>query len=110
MAIDENFLSDILKGEIEKISKNDVFDAISKFLVHPRREMRAWDYGLQELSYPCWIVLEHADSNRCIAYCDEGFGPSHAWGLLFVSGSHYGMGMDSAWFNSLEEAFLDLIA
>jgi len=52
----------------------------------------------------CWTVLEHQPSGTGIAYCEEGFGPDFPWGLVFLSGPHMSMGMDSAWFASLEDA------
>ena len=44
-------------------------------------------------------------ANTGIAYCPEGFGPRDPWGLVFLSGEHMSMGMDSGWFTSLEDAF-----
>ena len=63
------------------------------------------DYGEESRTYPCWIVLEHRASNTGIAYCAYGFGPGDPWGLLFLGGPHLSMGMDSAWFVTLEDAF-----
>lgn len=100
----------LLNVELEKIERKDVHDAIVPLLVCPRCELRAWDYEPQGQKFPCWIVLEHPSSNTCIAYCDKGFGPSHSWGVLFISGPYMTMGMDSGWFQSLEEAFLDSMA
>ncbi|CAG0933531.1 hypothetical protein TFLX_03094 [Thermoflexales bacterium] len=64
--------------------------------------------GKKGQTYPCWIVLEHKESNTGIAYCDYGFGPKDPWGLVFLSGDS--MGMDSGWFSSLEDAFRESMA
>lgn len=97
----------LVAGELAKIKKPELVDAIRALLVPPRCELRAWDYEKQNQSYRCWIILELRDSNVCIAFCEEGFGPSHPWGLLFKSGPHMDMGMNSQWYRSLEEAYLD---
>jgi len=73
--------------------------------VRPRCELRPWDYGAPGDTHPCWVVLEHPESNTAIVYSDVGFGPKMPWGLLFISGEHMSMGMDSSWFTSLDEAF-----
>ena len=79
--------------------------ALRPLLVVPHVEQREWDYGSDNQTYPCWIVLEHDPSNTAIVYCAEGFGPASPWGLLFLRGEHLSMGMDSGWFSSLEDAF-----
>ena len=50
------------------------------------------------------LVLKHQHSDTGIAYCEQGFGPSDPWGLVFLSGDHMGIGMDSGWFSTLESA------
>jgi hypothetical protein len=55
-------------------------------------------------------VLEHHTSNTGIAYCPTGFGPSDPWGLVLLSGDHMNMGMDCAWFTSLESAMRESMA
>ena len=54
--------------------------------------MRGWDFGEPGQKFPCWIVLDHLPTNTCIAYCENGFGPSYPWGLLFIKGQHLSMG------------------
>ena len=83
---------------------------IRALLVEPYPvELRPWDYG-QPDSYICWTVLEHPESNSAIVYCDGGFGPKSPWGLVCLSGSYMGMGMDSGWFTNLEDAYRDSFA
>ncbi len=69
--------------------------------------MRAWDYGTPGEKFLCWVVLEHAASNTGIAYCEHGFGPTMPWGLLFLSGPHMSMGMDSGWYEHFLEAYFE---
>ena len=52
----------------------------------------------------CWTVLEPQPSGIGIAFCEDGFGPDFRWGIVFLSGPHMNMGMDSAWFATLEDA------
>jgi len=55
-------------------------------------------------------VIEHRESNTGIAFCNQGFGPAYPWGLVFLSGEHMSIGMDSGWFISLEQAMRDSMA
>lgn len=96
--------------EIQRIGDPRVAEKIRELAVTPYPVERLWDYGRPEERYSCWTVLEHAASNTGIAYCLEGFGPSDPWGLVFLSGPHMSIGMDSAWFASLEDAFRESMA
>ena len=100
----------LVAQQLGRISQPELARAIRPFLVQPRCEPRPWDYGEPNQTYPCWIVAEHRPSNTAIAFCESGFGPSYPWGLLFLSGPHLNMGMDSQWFKSLQEAFRDSMA
>jgi hypothetical protein len=100
----------LVQGELGRISEPALVNAIAPFLVTPRLEDRAWDYGSPDQTYPCWIVLEHPPSKTGIAYCAEGFGPANPWGLLFLSGQHLSTGMDSGWYMTLEDAFRQSMA
>lgn len=71
---------------------------------------RGWDYGKISERFICWTVLEHPPSNTAIAYCEQGFGPSNPWGLVFLTGEQMGIGMDSGWFSTLESAMRDSMA
>ena len=74
-------------------------------MVPVRCEQRGWDYGRANEEYPCWIFAEHLESSTAFAYAEHGFGPSSPWGLLFIKGEHMSIGMDSGWFDSLEDLF-----
>jgi len=100
----------LVQTECGRITEAAVVKAIVALLVKPRLEDRPWDYGEPDQTFPCWIVLEQPPSNTGIAYCPEGFGPASPWGLLFLSGEHLGMGMDSGWYATLEDAFRESMA
>lgn len=68
------------------------------------------NYGVPGEKYTCWTVLEHPASNTGIAYCEKGFGPTCPWGLIFLSGPHMNIGMDAAWYDTLEGAMLESMA
>ena len=96
-------ISDRVANELLKISDPQVVTSLKRFQVHPRPTMRSWDYGEEGEAFTCWHVFEDKRSDTAIVYCSQGFGPKRGWGLVSLSGSY--MGMDSAWFASLEEAF-----
>jgi hypothetical protein len=103
-------IDQLVHSELARIKDSATLSAISQWLVDPRCEQREWDYCDDGRSYPCWIVLEHPPSNTCIVYCEQGFGPSCPWGLVFIAGEHLSMGADYSWCSSLEEAFVESMA
>ena len=94
-------------AQIDRIDQPELVACIEHHLVPPRLENRAWDYGAEGQTFPCWICLEDGPSNTAIAYCEQGFGPADPWGLIFIDGEHTSMGMDSGWFLTLEDAVRD---
>ena len=98
----------LVDAQLAAIADPAISSLVARLRVAPRQEVRPWDYG-EPHEYPCWIVLEHLSSGTAIAYCAQGFGPREPWGLLFLT-RHLSMGMDSAWFSSLEEAVHDNFA
>lgn len=103
-------IATLVTEQVTSIRDLTLREALDKLLVDPYRTDRAWDYGDAGQTYPCWMVLEHPASNTGIAYCSEGFGPSYPWGLVSLSGEHMSIGMDSAWYASLEDAFRESAA
>jgi hypothetical protein len=93
----------VFERELARIAQPDLVALIEQLRVVTRKEHRPWDYGAEDQTFLCWIVLEHAASNTCVAYCSSGFGPGDPWGLLCLA-RHMSMGMDSQWFVSLEDA------
>jgi len=103
-------VSDLVAREVESVTDRRLADQIRALLVTPSPVERLWDYGAPDRRFTCWTVLEHRESNTGIAFCSEGFGPSDPWGLVFLSGPHMNIGMDSSWFVSLEDAFRNSMA
>jgi hypothetical protein len=103
-------IANLVTQQLSSISDEKLTNRIRELLVTPYPVDRAWDYGSPGEQFTCWTVLEHRPSNTGIAYCSEGFGPSYPWGLVFLSGQHMSIGMDSAWFMSLEDAMRDSMA
>jgi hypothetical protein len=104
MPVSADTVRELVKSELAGITQVELADTIRPLLVDPRCELRPWNYSEPEGAFPCWVVLEHTGSGTCVVYCEEGFGPSYPWGLLFLSEPHMDMGMDAQWFLSLEDA------
>jgi hypothetical protein len=102
--IDTKSISDLVGQELSLITDGALLECIRKLLVAPYPVERDWDYGSPGERFVCWTLLEHRPSNTGIAYCSEGFGPRNPWGLVFLTGPHMGIGMDSGWFARLEDA------
>ena len=101
---------ELTQHELRKITKPDLVQRIQELLVSPYAVQRAWDYGNSGDTFECWTVLEHWPSNTAITYCERGFGPAYPWGLVFLTGDHMSIGMDSAWHVSLEWAMRESMA
>lgn len=103
-------VAELVIKDLARIADAALHARILELLVEPYPVDRAWDYGTPGETMTCWTVLEHHPSNTGIAYCPNGFGPSDPWGLVFLNGDHMSMGMDSAWFVSLESAMRESMA
>jgi hypothetical protein len=101
---DRRIVTQRIERELTAIHDPSLLDLVRKLLVEPYAVERDWDYGAPGQRYVCWTVLEHPPSGTGVAYCEEGFGPNFPWGLVFLSGPHMNMGMDSARLASLEDA------
>ena len=110
MALNASKVTELVEAQVARVTDPKAAVLIRSLLVPPRCEHRPWDYGAHDTQYPCWIVAEHPPSNTAIAYCEQGFGPSFPWGLLSISGEHLSMGMDSGWYDSLEDAIRESFA
>ena len=100
----------LVESELATISDSALAEAIRRLAVEPYPVEREWDYGAPGLTHTCWTVLEHHPSDTGIAYCAQGFGPQHPWGLVFLRGEHMNIGMDCGWFARLEDAMRDSMA
>jgi hypothetical protein len=105
-----NEVSSLVSEELTCVTDAALLARIRELLVVPYPVERDWDYGRVGERFTCWTVLEHPPSNTGIAYCPQGFGPSYPWGLIFLSGEHMGIGMDSAWFSTFESAMRESMA
>ena len=105
-----NEISSFVAEELEQIADTALLNRIQELLVTPYPVERDWDYGQPEEKFTCWTVLEHPPTNTGIAYCSQGFGPSYPWGLVFLSGEHMNIGMDSGWHSTLEWAMRESMA
>ena len=97
-------VSSLVQKELDHITDPALLNRIRELLVTPYPVERNWDYGKVGERFICWTVLEDPPSNTGIAYCEQGFGPSDPWGLVFLSGEYMSIGMDSRWFLTLESA------
>ncbi len=104
MALTSSEVTTLVEAQITRVADPQATALIRSLLVPPRCELRPWDYGAPGTEYPCWIVAEHGPSGTGIAYCEHGFGPEFPWGLLWISEANLSIGMDSGWFDSLEDA------
>jgi hypothetical protein len=100
--VDQNAVTELVNRELQAIRDPAICDLVQRLHVDPYPVVRGWDYGAAQQRYTCWTVLEHLPSNTGVAYCDAGFGPTCAWGLVFLVGPHMNIGMDSEGFSSLE--------
>ena len=110
--MDADALKRLVERELETVGDPRVLAAIRALLTEPKLIMRGWDYGEPGQQFACWTVLDDAaGSDTAIVYCDEGFGPSMPWGLVWTGGDDNGapasMGMDGGWFFTLAEAFYE---
>jgi hypothetical protein len=108
MTIDSDTLKKLIERELEYLSDARVTAHVRGLLVEPKVVMRGWDYGTPGEEYPCWQILSDDGSDFGIAYCEFGFGPRNPWGLVGSLGGDPGsMGMDSAWFPTLLDAYFE---
>jgi len=99
----------LLDAELARITQPDLVSRIKELLVPIRCEQVGWDYGTPKMTFPCWIVAYDPETNLAFAYCEHGFGPADPWGM-FWAGPDQSMGMDNAWYLSLEDVFREAIA
>jgi hypothetical protein len=97
-------ISALVGEQLTRVTDPVLAETIKALMVIPYAVERKWDYGVEGQTFTCWTVLEHPPSNTGIAYCAQGFGPREPWGLVFMSGPHMNIGMDSGWFPTLESA------
>jgi hypothetical protein len=104
-----SFIKQLIDEELSGVTDVRVQRHVRSLLVEPDVILRAWDYGEPGQQYSCWDVLKHTSSNTGICYCEQGFGPTAPWGLVFLSG-RTSMGMDSGWYPTIMEAYFESFA
>ncbi len=102
---DEILIKQLIQKELDKITDPIVRGGIEKVLVEPTSHIRKWDYSTTNESFICWVIATDILTDTSIIYCKEGFGPETPWGLVFSSVRYFGM--DSGWFDSLLDCYLE---
>jgi hypothetical protein len=112
MSVTARVLETAIEGELAGVSDSRVVQHIRGMLVAPHVVLRNWDYGEPGQQYPCWFVLQDAQSSGEIAYCEYGFAPRCPWGLVSSADDeqHRSMGMDSGWFTNVSRCFFESVA
>ncbi len=105
-SVDE--VRDMVLEQLGSIRDSVVREGLARILVEPRQHLRTWDYDPQGQQFPCWTVAVHSSSDTSIVYSDHGFGPRSPWGL--VSTKDLFFGMDSGWFATLQDCFVESFA
>jgi len=98
-------VSAIVKKEVDNISNATIKDALATILIFPVSHNRFWEYGKENEEFVCWTIAADNNSGVTLIYSDYGFGPITPWGLVMESFPYFGM--DSNWFISLEDCFLN---
>jgi len=111
MPVTTTQIRSLVEVELSNLRDDRVKSHIQGLLVEPTVVLREWDYGAPGETYPCWSVLNHAQSNTGIAYCEFGFGPRCPWGIVMLSGDmHTAIGVDSCWFETFLAAYFESMA
>ena len=98
-------IKEIVHGQMMQIHDSLVKSELEKLMIEPNLHLRKWDYGSNGEVFNCWTIAVDESTDTSIIYCEYGFGPQCPWGL--VSSSELYFGMDSGWFTSLVDCFLD---
>ena len=95
----------LVQKQILQIKDPIVKSGLESMLIEPTNHLRDWDYGVKGEQFECWTIAIDNLHDTSIVYSDFGFGPKRPWGLVFTSKPW--IGMDSGWFDNLEECFLE---
>ncbi|GEM_PF-1972583 len=100
-----NILNKIVAEQMSQIKDPLVRSSLEEILIEPVQHFRKWDYGEINEELECWTIATEKFYDTSIVYSEFGFGPKCPWGLVTASDNYFGM--DSGWFKSLKECFLD---
>ena len=112
MLLSASDVQHLVETELARIQDPVALARIRELRVMPYAVKREWDWATPPgQMFACWTVLEHPESNTAVAYCPDAYGPRTPWGLVFISGPYAPlMGMDAAWYATLEEAVKESMA
>ena len=78
---------------------------MERHLVEPVLHLRTWEYSAEPCQYPCWLVAKLAKGKVYIVFSEYGHGRTDHWGIVAPDDKSFGM--DSSWFPTLEDAFIN---
>ena len=108
MPVESLKITAFIEAELGLVRDARILAHIREQQIAPEAVTGDWDYGIPGQTYPCWIVA-NTSSDTGIAYCEQGFGPTTPWGLIFLDDArdNVGIGMDSGWFRTFFEAWCE---
>jgi hypothetical protein len=95
----------LVQEQLASIRDPIVREGLSRVLVRPEQHLRNWDYGWPGERLACWTIAVHEPTLTSLVYSAHGFGPKAPWGLVHTNDLWFGM--DSGWFMTLRDCFLD---
>lgn len=102
----------LVKTELADFQNSKLRAQLSELLIPPLLQLREWDYGKSGETYPVWIVAHlgtSGDKPVAIAFSRYGHASQgKCWGLVWSDDLFFGM--DSAWFERLEDLFYEWVA
>jgi hypothetical protein len=100
----EQLVSNI-RAEFERFRVPAMRDFARQYLIAPKLHYRQWDYSLEPLSYPCWLIADFGESDVGLAYSECGHGTNNPWGVVLIHDEWFGR--DDSWFLTLEDAVIN---
>ncbi len=98
-------LETIVAAELKHFRIPEMREFARQHLIAPKLHYRRWDYALEPISYPCWLVADFGENDIGIAYSEHGHGKQDSWGVVSISDEWYGR--DDSWFLTLEDAVIN---
>jgi hypothetical protein len=96
----------LIRDDMRALDDARVVAHVSALFVAPPRPLRlAWPYGAVGEAFDAFLVLDHPRSGTGIAYCRQGFGPAHPWGLIFTDRGPPSTGPDDGWYPRFLDAY-----
>jgi len=92
----------LVASELDYIADRERREALQAILIEPTLEHRTWEYGEEDMQYPCWLIAR--DPNGDVALAFSNYGHGDPWGRVLIGDQWFGM--DSDWFSSLDDVFI----